>query len=173
MKQQLSRAALLLLCIAVVVWLGAVNVRAMIGYELFHTGTLEFITTIDPTVEREVMHLVSYASLLVDGGYVVAFLGAAVFLWSTPLVLKRQGWLLMSAILFFVFTPVEFYTIYLDAKFVMAEIFGNPVLDELRALFLKRFTALSGLPIIALLCYYTIIPLIIWKPFTKDVPHER
>jgi hypothetical protein len=26
---------------------------------------------------------------------------------------------------------------------------------------------------IALLCYYTIIPLIIWKPFTKDVPHER
>jgi hypothetical protein len=173
MKQQVPRAALLLLSVAVIVWLGAVNVRAMIGYELFHTGTLEFISTLDPAVEREVMHLVSYASLVVDGGYIVVLLSAVLFLWSTPLVLKEQGWLMMSAVLLFVFMPVEFYTIYLDAKFIMMEIFGNPAVEELRTIFLKRFTALSGLPVIALLCYYTVIPLIVWKPFTKKVLHDR
>ncbi|MCX6138208.1 MAG: hypothetical protein NTV54_12010 [Ignavibacteriales bacterium] len=168
MKPALAKYSLLVLCIAAIVWLGAVNVRAIIGFELLHTGTLEFITTLDPPVEREIMHLVSYASLAVDAGYAVSFLSAIVFLWSSPLVVKREGWLLMSAMLFFGFAPVEFYAVYLDLKFAWIELFSGPDAETLRALFLKRLTALAGAPMVALLCYYTIIPLTIWQPMKKE-----
>ena len=169
MKIIAAKISLVILSVAVIVWLGAVNIRAIIGFELLHTGTLEFVAHPDPAVEREIMHLVSYASLAADGGYVVAFLSAMVFLWTTPLVLKREGWLLMSAILFFIFSPVEFYTISIDFKFVWSEMSGSPDAGMLRELFMKRLAALSGMPLVAILCYYTIIPLVIWRPFRKEI----
>lgn len=168
MKTTVAKVSLVILSIAVIVWLGAVNIRAIIGSELLNTGTLEFVAHPEPAVEREIMHLVSYASLVVDGGYILTFLSAVVFLWATPLVLKREGWLLMSAILFFIFAPVEFYTISLDVKFFWNELFGSPEAGVLRELFVKRLSALSGAPLVAILCYYTIIPLVIWRPFRKE-----
>jgi hypothetical protein len=168
MKTNAAKVSLVILSIAVIVWLGAVNIRAIIGSELLHTGTLEFVAHPEPAVEREIMHLVSYASLAVDGGYILAFLSTVVFLWATPLLLKREGWLLMSAILFFIFAPVEFYTISLDVKFFWNELFGSPDAGALRELFMKRLTALSGAPLVAILCYYTIIPLVLWRPFRKE-----
>jgi hypothetical protein len=168
MKTIVAKASLVILSIAVIVWLGAVNIRAIIISELLRTGTLEFVAHPEPAVEREIMHLVSYTSLVVDGGYILAFLSAVIFLWATPLVLKREGWLLMSAILFFIFAPVEFYTISLDVKFFWNELFGSPDAGALRGLFMKRLTALSGAPLVAILCYYTIIPLVIWRPLRKE-----
>ena len=168
MKTTVAKVSLVILSIAVIVWLGAVNIRAIISSELLNTGTLEFVAHPEPAVEREIMHLVSYASLVVDGGYILTFLSAAIFFWATPLVLKREGWLLMSAILFFIFAPVEFYTISLDVKFFWCELFGSPAAGALRELFEKRLTALSGAPLVAVLCYYTIIPLVIWRPFRKE-----
>jgi hypothetical protein len=168
MKTTVAKISLVVLSIAAVVWLGAVNIRAIIGFELLHTGTLEFVAHPDPAAEREIMHLISYASLAVDGGYIITFLSAIIFLWATPLVLRREGWLLMSAILFFLFAPVEFYTISLDVKFISCELFGSPNAGVLRELFIKRFAALAGVPLVAILCYYTILPLAVWRPFRKE-----
>ncbi len=169
MEKQSTRVSLLFLIAGAIVWLGAVNIRAIIGYELLQPRALEFLPNLDKEFEREIFHLISYSSLLIIGGYAVAFLSAVVFMATTSLKVKKHGWLLMSAILFFMFSPVEFYTLYLDGRMAFLELFTNPDLMELRQLFVHRVGALAGVPLIALLCYYTIIGLAVWKPLTKEV----
>ncbi|MDE3057183.1 MAG: hypothetical protein KGJ59_04420 [Bacteroidota bacterium] len=170
MEKRITKISVLLLIVSAIVWLGAVNVRAIIGYELLQPRALEFLPNLDKEFEREIFHLLSYSSLLIIGAYVVTFFSAVVFLSTTSLKLKMNGWLLMSAILFFMFSPVEFYTLYLDGRMAFLELLTTPDMMELRRLFLHRVAALAGVPLIALLSYYTIVALAVWKPLTKVDP---
>ena len=74
---------------------------------------------------------------------------------------------MMSAILFYAFVPVEAFTMYLDGKMAYTEFFTTEGIDRFRELFVARVGALAGAPVIALLCYYTIIALAVFRPFTK------
>lgn len=170
MQKQGSKASLFLLIVSSTIWLGAVNVRAVIGNELLVFGTLEFKQNLDAELEREVFRLISLSSLIVIGGYLSTFVSAVVFARTTPLRLKQNGWLMMSALLFFIFSPVEFYTLFLDWRMIALDFFSNPTLTEFRVLFIHRLAALAGVPIIALLCYYTIIGLAVWQPMKKQNP---
>jgi len=162
------RVSLLVLVIASIFWLGAVNIRAMIGNDMLKTGTLEFEQYIDPEAEREIFRLLSFASVVVMISYAVVLISGTVFLVTSPFRLRENGWLMMSAILFYMFVPVEAFTFYLDGKMAYREFFtteGNAVFREL---FLARVGALAGAPLVALLCYYTIIGLAVFRPFTKS-----
>ncbi len=172
MQKQSSRASLFVLAVSAIIWLGAVNVRAVIGNELLVFGTLEFKQNLDVELEREVFRLISLSSCIVIGGYLATFLSALVFVRTTPLQFKQNGWLMMSAVLFFVFSPVEFYTMFLDWRMIALDFFSSPTLREFRVLFIHRLAALAGVPIIALLCYYTIIALAIWQPMKKQLPAQ-
>ena len=161
------RASLLVLVIASIFWLGAVNIRAMIGNDMLKTGTLEFEQYIDPEAEREIFRLLSFASVVVMISYAVVLISGTVFLVTSPFRLRENGWLMMSAVLFYTFVPVEVFTLYLDGKMAYKEFFtteGNAVFREL---FLARVGALAGAPLVALLCYYTIIALAVFRPFTR------
>ncbi|HUI11809.1 MAG TPA: hypothetical protein VL221_15865 [Bacteroidota bacterium] len=162
------RVSLLALIIASIFWLGAVNIRAMIGNDMLKTGTLDFEQYIDPEAEREIFRLLSFASIVIMISYAVVLISGTVFLVTSPFRLRENGWLMMSAILFYLFVPVEAFTIYLDGKIAYREFFtteGNAVFREL---FVARVGALAGAPLVALLCYYTIIVLAVFRPFTKS-----
>lgn len=73
----------------------------------------------------------------------------------------------MSAILFFMFVPIELYTNYLDVKFMLLFQQGPPNHDGLLKLFGERIGAFRGVPVIAVLCYYSIIPIAIFRPLRK------
>ena len=167
MQKQSSKVSLFILIVSAVVWLGAVNVRAVIGNELLNFGTLDFKEHLDAELEREVFRLISLTSVIVIGGYLATFTSAVVFVRTTALRFKQNGWLMMSAILFFMFSPVEFYTLVLDWKMIALDFFSNSTLTEFRILFIHRLAALAGVPMIALLSYYTIVGLAIWQPLKK------
>jgi hypothetical protein len=167
MRSQITDVSLFVLFISAIIWLGAVNVRAVIGNELLIFGTLRFKTNLDAELEREVFRLINLSSVIVICGYLLTFVSAIVFARTTTLPFKQNGWLTMSALLFFVFSPVEFYTLYLDWKMIALDLFSVASLTEFRVLFIHRLAAFAGVPIIALLAYYTIIGLVIWQPMKK------
>src|SRR5713226_8533811 len=101
MENRTSIISFLVLIIAAVCWLGGINVRAAVGIDLLQTGTLDFKPNIDPYVERVVFGLIAQSSMLVDVAYIVVWLSGILFLRSTPLRLRENGWLMMSAILFY------------------------------------------------------------------------
>jgi hypothetical protein len=76
---------------------------------------------------------------------------------------------MIAAILFYAFVPVEVYTSVLDVRMWLLDAAGSNDLVEFRKLFIHRLAALSGVPMIALLSYYTAIALLIIRPFRR--PH--
>jgi hypothetical protein len=162
-----EKAALFILIVAAITWLGGVTIRWVLSGRLLVPGTLEFKPDLVPVVEREAFRMINYTSILTLIGYVVVLLSGTVFLFSTQLKLRENGWLMMAVLLFYMFTPVEIYTSYLDGKMISMELWRTPEPSLFRELFSKRVAALKGLPFIALLCYYTIIGLAIWQPLKK------
>lgn len=169
MKIRPSGVSLLVILVAAIVWLGGSNIRAMIGFDLLQTGTLDFKANIHPYVERTVYALIAQASVVVDIAYVVVWIAGIVFLRSTPLRVREEGWLLVAAILFYIFTPVEIYAMVLDGKLWFLDHVGSNDLVEFRKVFIHRLSILSGVPLIALLCYYTGIVVAVFRPLRRGV----
>ena len=166
------RIALFVLIVSSIVWLGGINIRAVIGNDMLKPGTLEFEEYLSPEAEREIFRLLSLSSLVVTVSYCIVLLSSMVFLATSPFKLKEHGWLLMSAILFYIFVPVEAFTLYLDCKMVYHEFLTTADNAVFRELFTARVAALSGVPVIALMCYYTIICLSVFQPFKRVHPQS-
>lgn len=162
-----NKIALTLLIISAVFWLGGINIRTLIGNELLDYDQFDFRTSIPPDRENTIFQLLSNASLVVVISYVMVLISAIWFIASTKLKMRENGWLLMSAILFFMFVPVELYTNYLDVRFMILFHQGPPNHDDLLKIFGERLGAFRGVPVIAVLCYYTIIPIAVFRPLLK------
>lgn len=162
-----NKIALMLLVFGAIFWLGAINVRALIGNELLNYDQFNFKTSIPPDRENTLFQLMANSSVVIISAYFVVLITSVWFLKSTHLKIKQNGWLLMSAILFYLFVPVETYTYYLDIKFALLYHSNPPNHDELLRIFGKRLGALSGIPVIAIFCYYTIVGLAIFRPLSK------
>jgi hypothetical protein len=162
-----NKIALILLIAAAIFWLGGINVRALIGNELLNYDQFDFRTSIPPDRENTLFQMICNASILIAVSYFIVLVSAIWFIATTKLKIKENGWLLMCSILFFLFVPVEVYTNYLDIKFTLVFFSSPPNHDELLKIFGERIGALSGVPVIALFCYYTIIPIAVFKPLRK------
>jgi len=163
-----TKIALTLLVISAIFWLGGINIRTLIGNELLDYDQFDFRTSLPPDRENTLFQMISNASLVVVISYAIVLISAIWYIAGTKLKVKENGWLLMSAILFFMFVPVELYTNYLDVRFMILYHQGPPNHDELLKLFGERIGAFRGVPVIAMLCYYTIIPIAVFRPLRKQ-----
>lgn len=161
------RVPLFLLVLSGVFWLGASMIRVIIGNVLLQTGTLQFEEYLPPEAEREIFRLLSIVSLVVIASYLFVLVSSIAFLRTMPFKIKNHGWLMMSAILLFLFVPVELFTAYLDGQMIYLEFFTTAERDEFRTIFISRVAALAGAPFVAMLCYYTIIVLAVFQPMRK------
>jgi hypothetical protein len=161
------RTALLFLVVGTIFWLGGVNIRVILGSDMLKFGTLEFEDYLSPDVEREIFRLISFTSIVAITGYLVVVISSIVFLITSHFRLRDHGWLMMSAILFYLFVPVEAFTIVIDGKMIYQEFFTTVDNSVFRELFIARVGALAGAPVIAMLCYYTIIILVVFQPLRR------
>ncbi len=119
------RIALFVLVVSAIFWLGGTNARAFIGNDMLKPGTVEFEEYLSPDSEREVFRLISVSSVVIIVSYLATLASSILFLATCPYRLKEHGWPLMSAILFYVFVPVEIYTMVLDGKMTLQGIFHD------------------------------------------------
>lgn len=166
-RDRVTKTALVFTMLGAATWLGGINVRAMVGFSLLQFGTLEFKPNIHPTIERAIFSLVAQSSLILNVAYAVFLAASVVYLRSARRDLRREGWLMISAILVYAFAPVEVYTMVLDVRMWLLDVSGSNDLVEFRKLFIHRLAALSGVPMIALLSYYTAIVLLVFRPLDR------
>jgi amino acid transporter len=156
------------LIVGTIFWLGAINVRFIIGNDLLNYDEFNFRTSIPTDEENMIFKLLSYTSILIMISYTVTLIAAIFFLKKCKINFKENPWVLMCAILFFVFVPVEVYTSFLDLKFYMLFLQRPPNHDGLLEIFGERIGFLKGVPWIAVLSYYTIILIAVLKPLKKS-----
>ncbi len=168
MEKPLTRIFLFFFCLSVVVWgWNTVMVNVATG-TLLEFGTLTFVENLDPGQERSAYAEIAKHSLYSFAAYPIAVISAIGFLKTTRRSLKNDGWLMMSAVLFLIFIPVESYCLWLDWKIVGLQYWGEWPMEEFRKAFIARVTALAGLPFIAQICYLTIPFIIIFKPLQRQ-----
>jgi hypothetical protein len=171
MTERVHKIIVTVLIVSAIFWLGGITIRAMIGFDLLETGTIDFKPNIHPYVERAVYGLIGQSSVVIDVAYLLTWIAGIFYLRTTRYRLKQEGWLMMGALMFYMFTPVEIYTGVLDAKIWYLDHIGSNDLVEFRKLFIHRLAALAGVPLIALLSYYTAIVLAIFRPMrTSESP---
>ena len=162
-----SKFWLTVLVIGSITYLGAINVRFIIGNELLSFDEFNFKSFLLPVELSLIFKLISYSSLVIIISYLIVFISAIFFLIKYKINYRENVWLLISAILFFVFSPVEFYSSYLDFKFYLMYLEDPYEYEQKLLVFGERIGLLKGVPWIALLCYYTIIVIAIFKPLKK------
>lgn len=168
MERTSAKIFLLLLLLSAAVWLYALSVKNYEAGSLLVFGTVEFRESLDPVSERMVYDSIAQYSIIAFASYPIVLISAFAFVKTTRRSFKDDGWLLMSAILLFMFIPVELYCFWLDWKIVGLNYWGEWPLEEFRKAVLSRITALAGLPLIAQLCYFTIPIFVIFKPFQRQ-----
>jgi|GEM_PF-262652 len=164
----LWRGALFVLIIGAILWLGSLNARAVVADNILVRGTLTLDPAVLPAVEQQVYREWSGLGIVMIAGYALVLVSAIVFLISSPFRLRENGWLMMSAILLFLFVPVEVYVMVLDVRMMVMEFVHGGTLTAFREIFIARLSALGGAPLVAVLCYYTIIALAVVQPFRRQ-----
>ena len=162
-----ARTWLFILVVSAIFWLGAINVRFIIGNELITFDEFNFRTGIPPDEENMIFKMVSNSSILIIITQITTFISALFFAFKSRIKIKENGWYLMCLILFFVFTPVEFYTSYIDLKFILLFAKRPANHDQLLMLFGERLGFFKGVPWIALLSYYTVIAIAVFRPLSR------
>lgn len=162
-----AKTSLFLLITFGVIWLGGITVRFFIGNQLLDYDEFNFRVSIPPDEENQIFKMISDASMIIMISYTIVLASSIVFMKTCKINLRENTWLLMCAMLFFVFVPVEIYTSYLDMKFMMLFDKRPANHDELLKLFGERIGFLRGVPWIAVMSYFTIIWLSVFQPMKK------
>lgn len=164
-----ARISLFILIVFAIFWLGGINVRFFIGNQLLNYDEFNFRTSIPPDEENQIFKMISDASIMIMISYIFVLASAIVFVKSVKINLRENPWFLMCCILFFVFVPLELYTSFIDIKFAILFDKRPANHDRLLELFGERIGFLRGVPWIAVMSYYTIIWLAVFKPMKKTM----
>ena len=154
-----TKFALYFLVLGVVLLLGGIAHQIIVGVSLMDVT--------DPKVEQYGFMLMSRGSIALIGAYALTFVAGLFFWWWGPFSLRTDRWFLGAFFLFYIWFPVDIYTIILDLQFAILFDPSQPLTDELRALFFSRQTSLGPIPLMMLVGYLAAIGLAVFQPKLK------
>lgn len=161
---KISKLFLYLFVASGVVWLGSYITRLSLFYQIFQPTKFalkEFITNQNLTgIFQTLIAAVSINHIF----YLVMIVTFILFIITSKLNLKLNGWLFISTLLILISLPFELYLMLVDFKLVMMVFNGNFESEEVLKLVIKRFTVLSSFPIVEILSYFAVIYLFLFQP---------
>lgn len=148
------------------VWIGAYLLKLFLLYQLFEPKDLALKQIY--TTENLTIVLFSFlpAFLTTIIAYSVMILSLLIYLFSSKVSLRENGWLFISLMIVLITLPFEFYSMFIDYKIISLLLKFPFSEDVVLNLIRARITSLSSFPIIEILSYLSIIFLIIFKPLT-------
>jgi hypothetical protein len=146
------------------IWLGSYITRLSLFYQIFQPSEFvlkEFVT--NQNIAGIFQTLIAGVSINLIF-YIVMIISFVLFLFTSKLNLKLNGWLFISTVLIFVSLPFELYLMLIDYKLVMMVLNDNIDSQEVLNLVVKRFAVLSSFPIVEILSYFAVIYLFLFQP---------
>jgi hypothetical protein len=161
---KISKIFLFLFAASGAIWLGSYITRLSLFYQIFQPT--EFILkdyVNDLNIAGIFQTLIAAVSINLIF-YIVMIITFVLFIITSKLNLKYNGWLFISTVLILISLPFELYLMLIDYKFVMIVFNGNFDSKEVLDLVIKRFTVLSSFPIVEILSYFAVIYLFLFQP---------
>lgn len=156
------------------IWFGGTIARGAIGYDLFNPEA-QLVLKDSYSNELKMQNVFLYANLaLYTGvGYVAAFLASIVIAVKLKSQMRKNGWLFMALLLFFVASPLHLYFIYMDYQLAMPVVQGGLrdfLAYPVQHYFFSRFTniGLTTMSSLAFLANMTSAIFVVWKPLQSN-----
>ncbi len=148
------------------IWIGSYLVKLFLIYQLFEPKDLilKEMFLIDD-INTILLSLLP-AFLTPFLAYIIMIMSFVLFLLSSKIKLKENGWLFISIVIILITLPFELYLLIIDFKIISMLLQSSFNADSIINLVRDRITALSSFPIIEILSYLSILFLIIFKPLT-------
>src|SRR3972149_7728684 len=170
MKNQnlLTKIYALIAMLSGAIWLGAYAVRMMVSYQLFDID-MNLMGFVNDNNLEGILIAISPAINATFILYITFIIAFTLFLFTSVLKFKENGWLFIITIIVYVTLPFEVYLMITDVS-IIKELNYSEVINSQYAVSLirERFITLSSFPIIIFLSYCSIIYFLIFKPFKLD-----
>jgi hypothetical protein len=154
------------------IWLGSYADRMIISYQLFDTN-MNIMPYVNEQNLSGILVTITPVVYLTFILYIFFILAFTIFLFSSKISLRENGWLFIIAVIIYLTLPFEVYLLTIDYKTISA-LYSSDVIDAkyVISLLKDRFTTLSSFPIIIFLSYCSLIYFLFFKPFTKKIQNE-
>lgn len=155
------------------IWLGGYIARMLSVYSMFEETELVLKNFINDSSLPVIFRITSPLVNLTFISYIILILSFTLFLISTSIKLKENGWLFITSAIIYITLPFEAILLTIDFKMIILFLNDQFTSEIILELIVKRVTKLSSFPIIHILSYLTIPYLLIYKPFTSKVKDEN
>ncbi|HPO56119.1 MAG TPA: hypothetical protein PKY46_08945 [Ignavibacteriaceae bacterium] len=172
---KLSKTAkifLFLLASSTVIWLGNSISRMFFTYNIFQSPDL----VLKPFLSENTLKLIfvihqPMVSISIFAYFaMIAFL--ILFIITSHLKLRENGWLFISLILVFITAPFEIFLIVKDFDLLMSLFYTDYDLTHVMKIILQRYSVMGSFIILEVLAYFAVIFLFILQPLTKKFSNE-
>ena len=154
-------------------WFGAYLSRLLTTFQMFEALDLslkKYITTENlPSIIKTTYPLVN----LTFFSYLLFIVSFTLFLFSTKLKFKKDGWLLVISLIVYLTLPFEAVLLSIDYKLIILFFSNQFASDIILEMIVKRITLLGSFPIIMIMGYISIPYFLVFKPFTLKSKNEN
>lgn len=170
--KELSRFSKILLFLAFLagtLWIGAYLTRLFLSYQLFEAKDL----ALKPFVSQDNLSGILFSMLPAVTTtftlYIVLIVTYTLFLITSRISLKKNGWLFIITLIIYVTMPMEAYLMTIDYNIIVQLNSGSFNAQSVLALIVDRIKVLSSFPLVEIFCYFSIIYFVLFQPLTaKD-----
>ena len=168
-----SRFLFYITCLSGAIWLGSYVTRLFVTYRLFQPNDFILKDYINTQGLGDILYTLLPAYLVAFISYTIFFVFFILFLSTSKLSLKNNGWLFIVSVAVLLTFPFEAYLMTIDYN-IISLLAGNTFnAGEVLNLIIKRFKVFSSFPVIEIFCYFAIIFLLIFQPLTKNIVTEK
>ena len=155
------------------IWFGAYIARLVSTYQMYEETEPVFKTFINSTNLPAIVEILAPLIYLTFITYLTMIVCFTLFLFTSNLKLKENGWLFIIAAIIYITLPFEAILSIIDYKLIIFFMNGQFSSETIVDLITDRLYSLSSFPIIQILSYLAIPYLLIFKPFTLKSKNEN
>lgn len=167
-KNNIEKIITFIMFLTFSIWLGSYTVRNLLVFQFFEPENLSLrseLKNYDLSPVFYVIYPVIVTNLI---SFLVFFLSYIIFLISTKIKFKENGWLLIITFLIFTTSPFELFLSMKDyeiIKVISENLERNS--SQIIHLLKERMTIINSFSLIEIFVYMVIIALLIYKPLIK------
>lgn len=149
------------------IWLGAYFLRLFLNYQLFEGPDLELKTYVTSENLNGILYTLLPSVIVTFVSFIILIIFFLLFLVSSKVSLKHNGWLFIITIILLVTLPFEVYLMMIDYRLLLNLFTGTFDSHLIIKLVRDRILNLSSFPIVELFCYMSFYYFIVFQPLTK------
>lgn len=167
-----SKIILVLLVLTTIIWLGNTISRMMFTYNIFQDSQLNLKYFLTDSVLKGTLVIHQPLVSISIFSYLVMLLLFVLFIITSKLKLRENGWLFISILLLLLTAPFEIFLIVKDFSLFFTLYYTDYDLNAVMEIIYKRYSVFGSFMIVEILAYFSIVSLFIFQPFIKNTKNE-